>query len=53
MQRIIDYFNKEILKNIKKKSIIFGQNITTGSRIAGMTNFLDKLKILTLSLYQK
>ena len=22
MQRIIDYFNKEILKNIKKKSII-------------------------------
>lgn len=44
MQRIIDYFNKEILKNIKKKSIIFGQNITTGSKISGMTNFLDKLK---------
>jgi pyruvate dehydrogenase E1 component beta subunit len=42
--RIIDNFNKVLSKYIKSNTIIFGQNITTGSRISGMTNFLDNLK---------
>ena len=41
--RIIDQFNKELCLKIKPKSILFGQNITTGSRIAGMTNNIEKL----------
>jgi pyruvate/2-oxoglutarate/acetoin dehydrogenase E1 component len=42
--RIIDNFNKILGKYIKSRTILFGQNITTGSRISGMTNFLDHLK---------
>ena len=43
--RIIDLFNKILISNLKKENtILFGQNITTGSRIAGMTNNIDKLK---------
>jgi pyruvate/2-oxoglutarate/acetoin dehydrogenase E1 component len=42
--RIIDKFNKILSKYIKSKTILFGQNITTGSRISGMTNFLDSIK---------
>ena len=42
--RIIDNFNKQLRSKIKKKSILFGQNITTGSRIAGMTNNIEKIK---------
>ena len=43
--RIIDLFNKILISNLKRKnSILFGQNITTGSRISGMTNNIEKLK---------
>jgi pyruvate/2-oxoglutarate/acetoin dehydrogenase E1 component len=42
--RIIDKFNQVLLKYIQSKTILFGQNISTGSRISGMTNFLDHLK---------
>jgi pyruvate/2-oxoglutarate/acetoin dehydrogenase E1 component len=41
---IIKQFNAIICKYVTPKTIIFGQNITTGSRISGMTNFLDHLK---------
>ncbi len=41
--RIIDFFNKALCSKIKKNSVLFGQNITTGSRIAGMTNNIEKL----------
>ncbi len=43
-KRIIDTINFELKKKIKKNSFIFGQNLTKGSRIAGLTNFLDKIK---------
>jgi len=42
--RIIDYFTKYFCKEIKPNTIIFGQNITTGSRIAGLTNNIEKIK---------
>jgi pyruvate/2-oxoglutarate/acetoin dehydrogenase E1 component len=42
--RIIDNFNKILSKYIQARTILFGQNITTGSRISGMTNFLDHMK---------
>jgi pyruvate/2-oxoglutarate/acetoin dehydrogenase E1 component len=42
--RIIDKFNQILPKYIQSNTILFGQNITTGSRISGMTNFLDNLK---------
>ena len=42
--RIIDIFNSTLCKTIKKQSILFGQNITTGSRIAGMTNNIENIK---------
>ena len=42
--RIVDRFNNYFCKKIKKGSIIFGQNITTGSRISGLTNKIEKLK---------
>jgi len=42
--RIIDNFNKILSKFIQPKTILFGQNITSGSRISGMTNFIDYLK---------
>ncbi len=42
--RIIDKFNKYFCEKIKTKSIIFGQNITTGSRISGLTNKIEKIK---------
>lgn len=48
--RIIDIFNKLLCSKIKKNSILFGQNITTGSRIAGMTNNIEKLyKVETIN----
>ncbi len=42
--RIIDNFNSIFCKKIKKGTIIFGQNITTGSRISGLTNNIEKIK---------
>jgi pyruvate/2-oxoglutarate/acetoin dehydrogenase E1 component len=42
--RIIDAFNKILRKYILPNSILYGQNINKGSRIAGMTNFLDNIK---------
>ena len=42
--RIIDKFNKTLCSKIKRKSILFGQNITTGSRIGGMTNNIESIK---------
>jgi len=42
--RIIDYFTKYFCKEIKPNTIIFGQNITTGSRIVGLTNNIEKIK---------
>ena len=42
--RIIDKFNFILRSKIKSKSILFGQNITTGSRIAGMTNNIESIK---------
>lgn len=42
--RILDKFNKYFCKKIKSKTIIFGQNITTGSRISGLTNKIEKIK---------
>jgi pyruvate/2-oxoglutarate/acetoin dehydrogenase E1 component len=42
--RIIDAFNEILSKYIRPKSILYGQNITKGSRIAGMTNFLNNFK---------
>ena len=41
---IIDIFNKVLCYKIKKNTVLFGQNITTGSRIAGMTNNIEKLE---------
>ena len=43
-ERLIDVINFELKKKIKKKSFIFGQNLTKGSRISGLTNFLDHIK---------
>ena len=41
--RIIDKFKNEFCKKIQKGTVIFGQNITTGSRISGLTNKIEKL----------
>lgn len=45
-KKIIEFFNENIKNILNKKHLVFGQNITKGSRISGMTNFLDKLKNL-------
>ena len=42
--RIIDKFNSFFCEKIKPKTIIFGQNITTGSRISGLTNKIETIK---------
>ena len=42
--RIIDRFNNFFCNTVKDRSIIYGQNITTGSRISGLTNKLENLK---------
>ena len=44
MKRILDYFQNTLNKNIKEKFVLFGQNITTGSRISGMTAKIGKIK---------
>ena len=41
---IIEKFRKSLKNNIKKNCTIFGQNITTGSRISGMTHNIEKIK---------
>ena len=46
--RVIDKFNKYFCKKIKKDTVIFGQNIITGSRISGMTNNIEKIKNIEL-----
>tara|TARA_B100000795_G_C22792036_1_gene437442 strand:- start:1519 stop:2424 length:906 start_codon:yes stop_codon:yes gene_type:complete len=42
--RIIDKFTNYFCKKIKPGTIIFGQNITTGSRISGLTNKVENIK---------
>lgn len=42
--RIIDKFTNYFCKKIKPNTIIFGQNITTGSRISGLTNRVENIK---------
>ena len=42
--RIIDKFNSYFCKKVQKGAIIFGQNITTGSRISGLTNKIETIK---------
>ena len=44
MKRILDYFQNTLNKNIKEKFVLFGQNITTGSRISGMTAKIGEIK---------
>ena len=41
---IIEEFRKNLKKNILKKFIFFGQNITYGSRISGLTKDIEKIK---------
>jgi pyruvate/2-oxoglutarate/acetoin dehydrogenase E1 component len=42
--RIIDKFTNYFCKKIKPGTVIFGQNITTGSRISGLTNKVENIK---------
>ena len=42
--RIIDKFTNDLCKKIKPNTIIFGQNVTTGSRISGLTNKVEVIK---------
>ncbi len=42
--RIIDRFTNYFCKKIKPETVIFGQNITTGSRISGLTNKIENIK---------
>ena len=41
---ILHSFNVSFLKNIKKNTIIYGQNILSGSRVSGLCNGLDKIQ---------
>ena len=42
--RIIDRFNNYFCKKVQRGTVIYGQNITTGSRISWLTNKIEKLK---------
>jgi len=42
--RIIDKFTNYFCRKIKPNTIIFGQNVTTGSRISGLTNKIEDIK---------
>ena len=42
--RIIDKFTNYFCRKIKPDTVIFGQNITTGSRISGLTNKVENIK---------
>ncbi len=41
---IIESFRKFLKNNVKKNSIFFGQNITFGSRISGLTTGIENIK---------
>jgi pyruvate/2-oxoglutarate/acetoin dehydrogenase E1 component len=45
---IIQEFRKFLKRNIKKEYTIFGQNITTGSRISGLTHEIEKIKSIKI-----
>ena len=45
---IIEHFRKILKKNIKKGSTIFGQNITSGSRISGLTHDIEKISSIKI-----
>jgi pyruvate/2-oxoglutarate/acetoin dehydrogenase E1 component len=46
---IIEKFRKYLQKNLIKKFIVFGQNVTFGSRISGLTHEIEKNK--TVKIY--
>ena len=41
---IIKFYQESLKKNIKNNMVLFGQNITYGSRISGITEGIEKLK---------
>ena len=41
---IIESFRKILKNNVKKNSTFFGQNITFGSRISGLTMGIENIK---------
>ena len=41
---IIEEFRKSLKKNILKKFVFFGQNVTYGSKISGLTKDIEKIK---------
>ncbi len=45
---IIEKFRKFLRQNIKKGTTIFGQNITTGSRISGLTHEIEKINSIKI-----
>ena len=47
-KRIIDNFTHNFKSNVKKNTVVYGQNITTGSRVIGLTNNVEKIKDIEL-----
>ena len=47
-KRIIDHLTYHFKNKVKKNSVVYGQNITTGSRVIGLTNNIEKIKNIEL-----
>lgn len=41
---ILQTFNHNLVKNVKKDTIIYGQNILAGSKVSGLCNGISKIK---------